>query len=437
MNQPVDPLKKVTVSDSGSEVTRAQLHDLVWTEPMLRVAAKYSVSSSYLARVCTEMRVPRPPRGYWAQLEFGKSIQRTPLPPSEPGDIECWYRGAPIGTTRRTNRAASQTAGCQAETVSVGRKAKRISLHPMLNGAKAHFLKTRAKNDELLRPFKKLLVDIVVSEGSLDRALVSANTLFLALEAKGYRVTNPPPGSHVRRPEIDVRETPPKSQAAGSLWSPDRPTVVYFGEIAVPLTLFETTEEIEVMYDKGSYFPLRDMTPDQLRKRSAHSWTTHNRVPTGRFCLQASGPWHRVEWLRQWRETRTGQFESMIPRILRELEESLPELSEKIAEADRLATEERQRWDEAMARHDEESRLEKIERAIEKSLEDLNAAIESWNRARRVADYFDAVTAEIERLPERDRGPLMNRIKRARELLGNISPLESLKSWRTPDEIDD
>ena len=47
-------------------VAREALYALVWAEPMLRVAARYNVSSSYLARVCTLMNVPRPERGYWA-----------------------------------------------------------------------------------------------------------------------------------------------------------------------------------------------------------------------------------------------------------------------------------------------------------------------------------------------------------------------------------
>jgi hypothetical protein len=45
---------------------------MVWSEPMLRVAARFGVSSSYMARVCTLLNVLRPERGYWAKLQSAK-----------------------------------------------------------------------------------------------------------------------------------------------------------------------------------------------------------------------------------------------------------------------------------------------------------------------------------------------------------------------------
>lgn len=52
--------------DDGNEITREALYELVWSTPMIKVAEKCEVSGSYLARVCTELRVPCPERGYWA-----------------------------------------------------------------------------------------------------------------------------------------------------------------------------------------------------------------------------------------------------------------------------------------------------------------------------------------------------------------------------------
>jgi len=47
------------VTEQGP-ITREALYDLVWAEPMLKVAARFGVSSSYMARVCTALNVPRP-----------------------------------------------------------------------------------------------------------------------------------------------------------------------------------------------------------------------------------------------------------------------------------------------------------------------------------------------------------------------------------------
>ena len=121
-------------------------------------------------------------------------------------------------------------------------------VHELLIGAKLHFLKTRKLEEGLLRPFKRLLVDVVSSEGQLDGALAAANDLFRALEANGHRVTYAPPEARMRRIELEVREAPNKNHYYRAMWAPDRITVVYIGEVPIGLTLFETLENVEVMY---------------------------------------------------------------------------------------------------------------------------------------------------------------------------------------------
>ena len=78
-------------------ISREQLYEEVWAEPMIKVAARYEVSSSYLARVCTTLRVPRPRRGYWAQLQVGKAPELSSLPEALGGDALEWSRdGEPL-----------------------------------------------------------------------------------------------------------------------------------------------------------------------------------------------------------------------------------------------------------------------------------------------------------------------------------------------------
>jgi len=62
-----------------ANVSRESLYSDVWAEPMLRVGANFGVSSSYMARICTLMNVPRPERGYWAKLAVGKAPPQPPL----------------------------------------------------------------------------------------------------------------------------------------------------------------------------------------------------------------------------------------------------------------------------------------------------------------------------------------------------------------------
>jgi hypothetical protein len=74
-------------------VSRETLYEQVWSEPMLSLAKKYNVSSSYLARVCTRLNVPRPARGYWAKLAHGKPVHKPALP-EESAEFELeWVKG--------------------------------------------------------------------------------------------------------------------------------------------------------------------------------------------------------------------------------------------------------------------------------------------------------------------------------------------------------
>ena len=58
-------------------VSRDQLHDEVWTEPMTKVAKRYDISDVALKAVCDKHRIPTPPRGYWAKLAAGKKVRKT------------------------------------------------------------------------------------------------------------------------------------------------------------------------------------------------------------------------------------------------------------------------------------------------------------------------------------------------------------------------
>ena len=62
-------------------MTREALYELVWSEPVKDLAAKLRISDVGLAKQCRRANVPVPPRGYWAKLDAGQPVERTPLPP--------------------------------------------------------------------------------------------------------------------------------------------------------------------------------------------------------------------------------------------------------------------------------------------------------------------------------------------------------------------
>ena len=52
-------------------------------------------------------------------------------------------------------------------------------------------------------------------------------------------------------------------------WSPGRPTVVYMGTLAIGLTLFELSEEVELCHVDGKSVRIRDLRAPLSR----HAWT--------------------------------------------------------------------------------------------------------------------------------------------------------------------
>lgn len=154
----------------------------VWAEPMITVAKRYDVSSSFLARMCERLEVPRPPRGYRQQLAVGRRERPTLEAPGPGAEVE-WSRVGPY-LPRRTTAPKSVTLQPPRSRGATARK------HPFGSfwwGEGSTSITRECRRQTYVRPHKQGLVDILVSKEALSRALV-ASKLFLLLEAHRQRV---------------------------------------------------------------------------------------------------------------------------------------------------------------------------------------------------------------------------------------------------------
>jgi hypothetical protein len=71
--------RKENQERSHLSLTRDQLYELVWSEPMQHIAKDYGVSDRAMAKLCARNQVPVPPRGYWAKKHSGYKVGRPPL----------------------------------------------------------------------------------------------------------------------------------------------------------------------------------------------------------------------------------------------------------------------------------------------------------------------------------------------------------------------
>lgn len=373
------------------EISRQALYEQIWSIPANKLAEKFGVSGSYLARVCAALNVPRPPVGYWQKLAVGKAKLRPDPPTLLPGDQVSWSKDKPLATPiRRAARPRADNANTSAA------KAERANRHPLLQGVEGHFRKTRKRDEgEFLRPYKQLLPDIVTSEACLGQALDLANDIYRALDSKGYRVLFAPPDRQMHRPHIEERESPGKDRkygqySMGRVWTPHRPTITYLGNIPVGLALTEMTERVTLRRLGNRY--LRE---DSKEVRSAkawqlvNSWTTEQDLPCGRFRLVAYSPLHGAAWTHSWQETAKASLGGMIPDISKTLERSLDEIQRLMIAAEAAAAQQQREWQERQDRWRREEDERRIKQADTESRKQLSDIMSRWENAVAVRRFFD------------------------------------------------
>jgi len=62
------------------KISRKELYEQVWTEPVTRPARRYGFSDVWLAKICRKNNMPGSPRGYWARKQSGQNIPKASLP---------------------------------------------------------------------------------------------------------------------------------------------------------------------------------------------------------------------------------------------------------------------------------------------------------------------------------------------------------------------
>jgi hypothetical protein len=62
-------------------LTRGELYQLVWSEPLRTLCRRFGMSDVALAKRCRAANIPLPGLGYWAKKEAGKKVFQPELPP--------------------------------------------------------------------------------------------------------------------------------------------------------------------------------------------------------------------------------------------------------------------------------------------------------------------------------------------------------------------
>lgn len=181
------------------ELTRKELYDLVWAEPMTTICKRFGLSDNGLRKHCKSMNIPTPPAGYWAKIKFGKKVKVIPLPEDkkakkqstelhevDPAKLQESPR-IPEISRNKVRELEIRTGDLSVFAVPEVLYAK----DPVIIDTKEKFRRD-AENTYLKKsPYKSKIgptLNVYVSEKSLDRALSIFSTIIKALRFRGHDV---------------------------------------------------------------------------------------------------------------------------------------------------------------------------------------------------------------------------------------------------------
>lgn len=174
------------MNENSISLRRHELHKLVWSEPITRLAKNYGFSDVWLAKICRKYNIPRPGRGYWARKKAGERVPITRL--SKPSDnpvIEIITHPEKPKSVREYRR-----------NPFVDRIPKKIVVpveltepHALIKVTAGILSSSREDDSCILTPSKRGGLDVRVSRECLDRALGIMDTLIKALTEVGFTMS--------------------------------------------------------------------------------------------------------------------------------------------------------------------------------------------------------------------------------------------------------
>jgi hypothetical protein len=288
-------------------LTRKELYEKVWLQPVHTLAKEYGISDVGLKKICKRRDIPTPGLGYWAKVAHGKTVRRIPFPPAkaEQSDVIVIHGSSEFGAPPVSREAEADWVERESQpeyrvTVNFTDEYR----HPLVLATAEHLRKQKSEG-WLLAPHGYL--NVRVSRARLARALSILDALLTACEARGWTVAAKMPAPQ-RRPRGDTFWYPGQGH-----WTSDMPkerpaeTGVIIRKQFVSFALSES----------GKQAP---PTPADLRAwRKQYPYGTEGPpprlMPGGELLLEIhSHPW--VTTRRNFRDTEKKRLEDQLNAVI-------------------------------------------------------------------------------------------------------------------------
>jgi hypothetical protein len=361
-------------------ISRRQLYEDIWSTPLGELSRKYGISNEAIARACKRHSVPRPSQGYWSKKRAGWADPPPPLLPADDPRLDTVTLAEEhpedvpdiVGPLRHAvddevnRRIEEELAGPPIIVPDRVRSPHRFVAASIEEHAQRMADERRRKSNPTSYHSREIEPRVRAnvsahSKETRERAYRIMDTLFTALEERGY----------------EVGGTPEK-----------------FGGTTLVTVL-------GVKFDVRLHEPCRRqvhlLTPDEQRKKEQNGYSyapSHDKIPTGRLCLEfrTEGGWmvlaHRQDGERVRLEN---SLKDLIVAVLRKVD------LERQAEREREQKRAVQREAEAQQRCEEERRKQMAleQQQEEARLEALLAEVKRWRDSQEIRAYLEEVRRVI------------------------------------------
>lgn len=173
------------MDEQSISLHRHELYDLVWSEPMTRLAGKYGFSDVWLAKICKKYNIPRPGRGYWAKKKAGERISVTRLPKRADDPIIdiCIY---PARSSKEKEPRSNLLAGKVPNNIVVADIL--TGPHPLIKETAKVLASSKADDTGIIAFPVGDCLDVRVSRECVDRALRILDSLLKTLLTIGVTI---------------------------------------------------------------------------------------------------------------------------------------------------------------------------------------------------------------------------------------------------------
>lgn len=165
------------------KLTRKELYDLVWEEPLTAISKRLEISGAELGKRCAAANIPLPPNGYWSKLIYGKNIEKTILSGNENEEVDL----APYLTPQQIIEQEISKGNLSVFKVPEILYAK----DPLIIDTKEKHREDMIPWNQRKSPYKSKIkesLNVSVGEKSIDRALCIFSTVIKALRFRGHDI---------------------------------------------------------------------------------------------------------------------------------------------------------------------------------------------------------------------------------------------------------